>query len=150
MGLPFCLPWPAATVIHARAPFWVLGEGRSARPRSLRWGPEKSPSHSQDPREGRWQSPRLLWGDPCSQPPPHRPLPGSPRAHAQLPHCGCQQAVGGRLGPGVGRALRLSVQSGTQLRGEPQHCQWWLLAGVNLCLEFHPCGPGRKPVWLRL
>lgn len=35
LGLPFCLPWSAATVICACTPFWVLGEGRVADPRPL-------------------------------------------------------------------------------------------------------------------
>ena len=35
LGLPFCLPWGAASVICAYAPFRVLREGRVAGPRPL-------------------------------------------------------------------------------------------------------------------
>lgn len=52
LGLPLCLPRDAAAIIRARAAFRVLGEGRAAGARPLGWGPEKSPSRPQGPREG--------------------------------------------------------------------------------------------------
>lgn len=65
LGLPFRLPWSAATVVLADAPFRMLGEGRAAGSRPLGWDPEKSPSRPQGPREGVGQSLRYFWGGPC-------------------------------------------------------------------------------------
>lgn len=84
LGLPFRLPWSAATIVLARAPFRVLGEGRAAG-----WDPEKSPSRPQGPREGVGQSLRYLWGDLAE---------GLPAPSGLRPSCWRQLAGVGRGG----------------------------------------------------